>query len=444
MSSTKRGGAVDLLCEREPHPGHEDGVVANLIQVLGFILMDHEWHTEPDLRERVEEVLGPVNPVTFYMVLKSMRKHGCVVKVTRGRNARTRRYVVWGRGMPHYGSSAPRLPDPPPLVPYAPRPDRNPDWATRKPDPATARRVRADIVAALLATDGYTGAQVEHKVQGKASTIREVLARLVEEGRVEKHQSAHGPYYTHPDRTESKGPTCMTDKRVNITELDDTIASRLKRVRGALGLKSAEMADHLGIGASKYSGLETGKGPCDDALLEQFDNALAVNGVPAGWLKGEAVTLLATDTVNQIEIWEFSSEALLGEIGRRLAAPEEADPIAPAVVFAQAHPDESMPLAAPIVLTPPLPSIPVAPPAVDVPLPLELAPIAPVVTFVSAPTPIDNEVSAITALIGSAPALTPPPTFEQPAVIPEVPVAAIDVLLAQMGNFTLPVPAPAL
>lgn len=114
----------------------------------------------------------------------------------------------------------------------------------------------------------------------------------------------------------------MTDTQIDISTLDDTVASRLKRVRTALGLKSAEMAEHLGFGASKYSNLESGRAQPKDVDIEQISDALQANGVPPGWIaSGPPPTTgePAEPGPAALEVWDISDEVLLGEVGRRLA-----------------------------------------------------------------------------------------------------------------------------
>lgn len=199
--------------------------------------------------------------------------------------------------------------------------------------------------------------------------------------------------------------------------LHDTVASRLKRVRVALGLKSAEMAKHIGIGGSKYSNLETDKAKLSDEEFASIDQVLAVHGVPAGWLKGEAIDPAAYANIPAPvgadlgrEIWDYPDDALLGELGRRLAEASYAQAVVRAPEAAQAIVEEHGVVVVEPAQPIPAPSDPVAPPAVDVPLPLA-APIVelPVPAAVPQPAPIMEAPIAPAAL---------PPVVEQVQVAP--------------------------
>lgn len=248
----------------------------------------------------------------------------------------------------------------------------------------------------------------------------------------------------------------MTDKRVAMTELEDSFPSRLRRVRDALELKSADMGKHLGMGASKYSDLETGKRKPDEELIAQIEGVLEANGVPAGWLANgpEGAAALPQPDVVVREIWDFEDDDLLSEISRRLFERarysdqlHEASIPAPISVSAAAAQEAPEDLSAGMP-NPPAPSHPVAPPALDIPLPMPAETPAPapaplpqplppaevpqVVYQQPAPAPAADPVYA---LIGQPadPAATGPLGFEQPVDVGVVDVPLIDMLMDQYG-----------
>lgn len=115
-------------------------------------------------------------------------------------------------------------------------------------------------------------------------------------------------------------PPVVADLLAEVERLLDSYAIRLKSVRSGLGLKSAEMAAHLGLSSSKYSQLETGKSVPKADAQSDIDAALERNGVPAGWLTGTIVPTSLDEPAPTVgfDIASLTHDDLLAELGRRL------------------------------------------------------------------------------------------------------------------------------